>query len=138
MCFAGKAGESEMYVGGVGADAKFLFEGIDDERVPFLYGGAGEIGNEEVKISEATREKVGGDYTLRVTQWGATYAFAYLLNFLVHEGLLGLPVQVQGEVDTKVSDWGGGGDLLGVFRSVGCRVVYRDGKVGVRVGGGVV
>ena len=33
MCFASKAGEGEVNVGGVGADAKFLFKGVDDEYV---------------------------------------------------------------------------------------------------------
>ena len=100
-----------MYVGGVGADAKFLLEGVDDERVPFLYGGAGEIGYEEVKIGEATREEVGCDHTLCVAQWGATDTVTYLFNFLVDQGLLGFPVQIQGEVDSKVASgsgrWGG-------------------------------
>ena len=57
-------------------------------KVPFLYSRAGEICYEKVKIGEATCEKVGGDHTLCVTQWGATNAVTYLFNFLVHQGLL--------------------------------------------------
>ena len=72
-----------MDVGGVSAKPKFLFEGVDDEAVPFLDGRAREVGYEEVKVGEATCEEVGSNDALCVTEGGATDAVAYFPNFLV-------------------------------------------------------